>query len=240
MVIVRADGDAAAETSLAHGCAAPTDEELVARYRALPTGDAAEAVMAALYERHRRWVGVEAWRRLGPAYGPLYWQDVLQETFLTTWRRVRHGDEAIYSFRGLLADGLRKRVADRLDQLCQGTRLARARASGRDPSTPSSLRVLPLDELPAQDRSWLDKLADPTENVEGQAQHDELAAVLARLVPTMPEPYRSVVIARRWRELSVEATAAELGLTPDQVKKYTQTGLRWLVEHLPGGAEQWL
>jgi RNA polymerase sigma factor (sigma-70 family) len=100
--------------------------------------------------------------------------------------------------------------------------------------------MVPLQELAAADRSRLDKLADLTQDVEEQAHSDELAAVLAQLVPSIPEPYRSVVIARRWRELSVDATAAELGLTPDQVKKYTQVGLRWLSEHLPGGSESWL
>jgi RNA polymerase sigma factor (sigma-70 family) len=223
--------------------AALSDEALVAHYRALaPNTHRAERdqIVALLYERHRQWVGAEAWRRLGSSFGPLYWQDVLQETFLTTWRRM-HGAEQVYSFRGLVADSLRKRVADRLDQLCQGARLARAqaRAASAGASPPESVRMLPLEELAAADRSHLDTLADPAEDVEGQAHNDELAAVLAQLVPSIPEPYRSVVIARRWRELSVDATAAELGLTPDQVKKYTHTGLRWLAEHLPGGSDSW-
>jgi RNA polymerase sigma factor (sigma-70 family) len=221
-----------------------SDEALVARYRALAAEQHCaerEEIVALLYERHRQWVGAEAWRRLGSAFGPLYWQDVLQETFLTTWRRMHDGEEPVYSFRGLLADGLRKRVADRLDQLCQGARLARAQARGAGPApVPSAVRMIPLEGLAAEDRSRLDTLADPTEDVEGQARCDELAAVLAQLVPGIPEPYRSVVIARRWRELSVDVTAAELGLTPDQVKKYTQAGLRWLAEHLPGGSESWL
>jgi RNA polymerase sigma factor (sigma-70 family) len=224
--------------------AALSDEALVARYRALAAAQHCaerEEIVALLYERHRQWVGVEAWRRLGSAFGPLYWQDVLQETFLTTWRRMHSGEEQVYSFRGLLADGLRKRVADRLDQLCQGARLARAQARGVAPAAgPGAVRMIPLEELAAEDRSHLDTLADPTEDVERQARCDELAAVLAQLVPSIPEPYRSVVIARRWRELSVDTTAAEIGLTPDQVKKYTQAGLRWLAEHLPGGSESWL
>ncbi|HEY7065043.1 MAG TPA: sigma-70 family RNA polymerase sigma factor [Chloroflexota bacterium] len=223
--------------------AALSDEALVARYRALAAAAGCaerEAIVALLYERHRQWVGAEAWRRLGSAFGPLYWQDVLQDTFLTTWRRMHAGEEQVYSFRGLLADSLRKRVADRLDQLCQGARLARAQARGGPGAPPpGAVRTVPLDALGAADRSRLDHLADPTGDVEEQAGSDELAAVLARLVPCVPEPYRSVVIARRWRELSVDATAAELGLTPDQVKKYTQTGLRWLAEHLPGGSDAW-
>ncbi len=239
------DGTESGETVVPDSHGALSDEALVARYRALAASDPCaerEQIVALLYERHRQWVGAEAWRRLGSAFGPLYWQDVLQETFLTTWRRMQAGEEQVYSFRGLLADGLRKRVADRLDQLCQGARLARAQARRAGPvgPGPGGVRLVPLEELGAEDRSRLDQLADPTEDVEGQARGDELAAVLAQLVPSIPEPYRSVVIARRWRELSVDATAADLGLTPDQVKKYTQAGLRWLVEHLPGGSESWL
>src|SRR5262249_14655495 len=142
-----------------------SDEALVARYRALAAEQHCaerEEIVALLYERHRQWVGAEAWRRLGSAFGPLYWQDVLQETFLTTWRRMHDGEEPVYSFRGLLADGLRKRVADRLDQLCQGARLARAQARGTGPTAPpGAVRIIPLEGLAAEDRSRLETLADP-------------------------------------------------------------------------------
>src|SRR5829696_971771 len=103
------------ETVVPDPHAALSDEALVARYRALAVARCVEReeIVALLYERHRQWVGAEAWRRLGSAFGPLYWQDVLQETFLTTWRRMHSGEEQVYSFRGLLADSLRERVADR-------------------------------------------------------------------------------------------------------------------------------
>lgn len=98
--------------------------------------------------------------------------------------------------------------------------------------------MLVRTSIDAKRRAWnrertVDQLPDlPAAESNGSEDRDELVAVLAALPPRQ----RATVVLRFWLDLSVEDTAAELGITAGTVKSQTAKALASLRDHLVADA----
>lgn len=79
-----------------------------------------------------------------------------------------------------------------------------------------------------RERPGLDGIDEPIAGPTGVETTDALLAALKEL----PQTQRKVVVLRFWADLSVDATAAELGIAPGTVKAHTHRGLARLRELL--------
>jgi RNA polymerase sigma-70 factor (ECF subfamily) len=125
-------------------------------------------------------------------------EDALQEAYLLAYRRIGQfrGDSA-------LATWLSRLVLNE----CLG-RLRRARR--RD-------NVVPIVAVPAEQD--LENMApSPNEGPDGAAVRSEMRSLLERKLDELPDAFRAVFVLRCVEELSVEETAATLGLPEPTVR----------------------
>ncbi len=182
------------------------DHELYARIRA---GD--RAACNECIERHSPGVYRLALRLLGDEAEA---EDVTQETFLNAFRSIDS-----FEWRSGLNTWL-YRIAHNAALM----RLRRRR--------PPTLSVEATDEdLPeALPRELFDWCCLPEQDFESA----EARAHLEEAVRALPEKLRAVFVLRELEELSTEATAEALGLSPENVKTRLHRARLWLRERLAG------
>lgn len=138
-------------------------------------------------------------------------EDAVGQTYFNLWQRVERGDPVIH-VKGLLRRILQRRVAD----------LKRSGASLK------AQELVSDDFWEAYDEATPGSEASP----EQQAEEQEAEQLVNDLLDRLPPLERAVFVARRFDRQSVAATAEQLHLTEDQVKKRCQAAIRQLRQYL--------
>jgi RNA polymerase sigma-70 factor (ECF subfamily) len=168
----------------------PTDAELAAR---VAGGDV--AAFALLYDRYARPAYALAAHLIGPADA----EEVVQEVFLSLWRKAAQFDPARGSFGAWFMAIARHRVLEEV------ARRGRQRATG----------VEEVERL-------LARAPDPTPDVEEQAWRRERGEAARRALTDLPSEQRQVIVLAYFGGLSQSAIARHLGLPLGTVKKRTR------------------
>lgn len=138
-------------------------------------------------------------------------EDAVGQTYFNLWQMVE-GGERITHVKGLLRHILHRRVID----------LQRSMSSLKAQQSVDDDFWEKLDEVtPGSD-------ATPEQQVEEQ----ESQLLVNDLLDKLPSLERSVLVARHLDQLSVAATAKQLHLTDDQVKKRCRAAIRQLRQYL--------
>ena len=183
----------------------PSDDELLAA-----VGRREEAAVATLYDRYGKLAFSVAYRILGDQGAA---EDVVQEAFLSVWRRAASFQPGRGSVRTWLLSIVHHRAIDRL----RGT-AGRAR---RDTALDEVDRVAALD--------------DPWRDVELTLQRDVLRKGLA----TLPEEQRRTIELAYFGGYTQTEIAGTMGVPVGTVKGRMRSGLQKLRALLAGvGAEQ--
>jgi RNA polymerase sigma-70 factor (ECF subfamily) len=199
----------------------PADATLV---KAVAGGS--EPALASLYDRHARLVFQVALRVTGDRSVA---EEVVQDTFLALWNRAELYDPVLGELRSWLAVVARNRALNRVRW-----RLRRVPAEPLSAVTgdgPESAAML----------DWLLADAGPVASGAAEALPEtaivdvETAAELARLVDTLPDPERQVLVLAYREGLSQTEIADRLGWPLGTVKTRTRRGLARLRSALEGG-----
>ncbi len=167
----------------------PRDEDLVRQAQA---GD--ETAFTELVHRHERHVYTLALRMLRE---PADAEDVLQETFISALRGLKH-------FRGDAT------FATWLYRIAYNATLMKL----RHPPAPASLDAAIENDENAMPRELTDWSHDP----EAALMNKETRRVMDAAVAALPESLRSVFVLRDIDGLSTDETAAVLDISPEAVK----------------------
>lgn len=124
-------------------------------------------------------------------------EDVVQETYLRAFA-------ALGGFRGESA------LATWLTRIAANEALTRRRRRQRE------ARVIALDD--ATGEVAMDDIADEGRGPESAAHDGEVRVILERRIDALPDLYREVFVMRAVEELSVEETAAALGVSDAVVR----------------------
>lgn len=166
------------------------DMELVARVRA---GDA--AAMEAIMRRHNRMLFRTARAILRDDAEA---EDAVQDAYLAAHR-------ALATFRG------DAKLSTWLVRIAANEALMRRRRNAR------SAPVLPIDASPDGERHVM-QIASEERGPEEEAVRAQLRRVLETRIDALPDTYREVFVLRGVEELSVEETAAALGIPEPTVR----------------------
>ena len=167
----------------------PAEAELVERARA---GDA--AAIEVLVRRHNRLLFRTARAILRDDAEA---EDVVQETYLRAFR-------ALASFRG------ESSFSTWLTRIAANQALMRLRRATR------ADKVIPIDHH--NGASLMEGVEDEAAGPERAAMGAEMRGLLERRIDALPDLYRAVFVMRAVEELSVEETAAALGLPEATVR----------------------
>lgn len=115
-------------------------------------------------------------------------EDAVQEAYLRAYR-------ALGTFRG------ESKLSTWLVRIAANEALARRRRNARAPTA-------------SEDAQSVDRISDERPGPEDEAQRGEARQLLERHIDALPDPFRAVFVLRAVEELSVEDTAAALGI-PD-------------------------
>jgi RNA polymerase sigma-70 factor (ECF subfamily) len=175
----------------------------------LAAGD--REALAPLMERHYRRL-----YRIALAYlrQPDDALDVVQEAFVKAWENAARWDGSAEAGPWLT------RIA--VNQAIDRWRRNRRRAA----------TFTPLED-DDHDRSLADGGGAPDRGVIGREAHERVARVLG----TLPERQRAVVVLRHYREMSLEEIAQALGMSLGTVKSSLHRALRRLREGLQGALQ---
>jgi RNA polymerase sigma-70 factor (ECF subfamily) len=168
----------------------PPDMELVERVRA---GDA--SAMEALMRRHNRMLFRTARAILRDDAEA---EDAVQDAYIAAHR-------ALGAFRG------EAKLSTWLVRIAANEALMRRRRNAR------SAAVLPLDASPDGERQAM-QIASEERGPEEEAVRAQLRRVLETRIDALPDSYREVFVLRGVEELSVEETAAALGIPEPTVR----------------------
>ena len=166
------------------------DAELVARVRA---GDA--AAMEALMRRHNRTLFRTARAILRDDAEA---EDAVQDAYIAAYR-------SLGTFRG------DSKLSTWLVRIAANEALMRRRRNAR------SAAVLPMDSSADGERQAMD-IASEERGPEDEAMRAQLRRVLETRIDALPDSYREVFVLRGVEELSVEETAAALGIPAPTVR----------------------
>jgi RNA polymerase sigma factor (sigma-70 family) len=171
-----------------------------------------ESALASLYQANRRPITSLVMRNNGTADDA---DDVLQESLITLWERVRYGNYEHTAALGTFLYATARNLWLR--------RLARARREQPfDPST---------DESSSDEPSPLDALVD-----------DERAVGITTALDRLGEPCRTLLVLFYWEEASMEEIARRLGManaSTAKSKKYQcKEQLKRLIDRTTDGHER--
>ena len=140
-------------------------------------------------------------------------EDVVQETYVRAYA-------ALGDFRGdsSLATWL--------------TRIALNEALGRIRRRRPTVDIESFDPARPEARVIPFPLMSPDMNPEQAAARQDVRRLLERAIDALPEPFRVVFVLRDVEEMSIEETAAQLGLRPETVKTRLHRARRQLREAL--------
>jgi RNA polymerase sigma-70 factor (ECF subfamily) len=164
------------------------------------------AALRQLYTRHARTVYVMAAHAVGPTAA----EEVVQDVFVTLWRRAGRFDPARGSLSAWLMAIARHRV---LDELASRRRGAEAVAN--------------IEHL-------LAAAADRAPQPEDHAERRERGEAVRRALHTLPAEQRQVLVLAYFGGLSQAEMARRLGVPLGTVKKRVRLGLRKLRASLVG------
>lgn len=154
----------------------------------------------------------QAWALSIPVKRGLHEQakDLVQEAFVQL-QRVVLGPDPLKNVKGLLGEIVRRRITDELRQ------------RHRERKFVAQTTVDALEEPGSQHRPPQDL------SVEGNPQESleraDVDALVNRFLDHVSQEERNVLMLRHGQGLTVEETSVELGISADQVKKRTQSGL---------------
>jgi RNA polymerase sigma-70 factor (ECF subfamily) len=188
-----------------------SDEQLMACIQARD-----EAALATLYRRHTALLRTVISRVVHNEHDV---DDLLQEVFVELWNRAAHYDEAKGKALGWIVTLARRRAIDKVRR-----RQACARAEER-------LR-LETERSPAMARQ---------PRVEDDVYAADRAAVLQRLLATLPEAQREALRLAYYRGLSQREIAAQTGIPLGTIKTRLELAVRKVRAAILalGGAEEW-
>lgn len=137
-------------------------------------------------------------------------EDLVQEAFVQL-QRVVLGPDPLKNVKGLLGEIVRRRIADEL------------RNRHRERKFDAQTTVDAIEEPGSQHRPLQDLSADA--NPEEALERAGIVALVNHFLDYVSQEERNVLMLRHGQGLSVEETSAELGISADQIKKRTQSGL---------------
>jgi RNA polymerase sigma factor (sigma-70 family) len=137
-------------------------------------------------------------------------EDLVQEAFVQL-QRVVLGPDPLSNVKGLLGEIVRRRIADEL------------RRRHRERKFDARTTLDALEDPGSQHRPLQDLSADG--NPEESLERAGVVALVNHFLDHVSQEERNVLMLRHGQGLSVEETSAQLGISADQVKKRTQSGL---------------
>ncbi len=137
-------------------------------------------------------------------------EDAVQEAYLRAYR-------ALGSFRG------ESKLSTWLVRIAANEALARRRRNARTPTA-------------AAEAESLERISDESPGPEAEAQRGEARRLLEGHIDALPDPFRAVFVLRAVEELSVEETAAALGIPDATVRTRYFRARRQLREWTAGDA----
>lgn len=137
-------------------------------------------------------------------------EDLVQEAFVQL-QRVVLGPDSLKNVKGLLGDIVRRRIADEL------------RRRHRERKFDAQATVDALEEPGSHHRPLQDLSVDG--NPEEALERAGVDALVNHFLDHVSQEERNVLMLRHGQGLTVEETSIELGISADQVKKRTQSGL---------------
>lgn len=138
-------------------------------------------------------------------------EDAVQEAYVRAYR-------ALGTFRG------ESKLSTWLVRIAANEALARRRRNARAPA-------------PVDDPGGVERICDESPGPEDEAQRGETRRLLERHIDALPDPFRAVFVLRAVEELSVEETAAALGIPDATVRTRYFRARRQLREWMAGDSD---
>jgi RNA polymerase sigma-70 factor (ECF subfamily) len=192
----------------------PDDEQLMSRIK-----QSDDAALAILYRRHAQFLRTIAGAVVNNHHDV---DEVIQEVFLTIWRRAGHYDEKKGKALGWIVTLARRRA---IDQVRKAQSYGRAR-----------------DRFQVESQNELNVSRGVNRGVERDVIASEMAEVLDRAMDTLPVAQREAIHFAFYRGLSQREIAAHTGIPLGTIKTRIELALRKLRDAILAlcGPVEWL